>query len=201
MKIVSEISEDEMVACFLIAESNSKRFNDHLNNAAKMHDVDYTIIQKPNLNNKSENQLRRKILETYRGYNNALLFEGFPPSVKWARVDLTPSEVLKIKYADYSYWNELSKGRRSPISAVETIKEGREIFGTRNTNFIEAADSLKKGVKFPELILVSTSPTDDLVALEGHLRLTAYALAREFIPDPLQVIVGFSEQMKGWSMY
>jgi hypothetical protein len=40
-----------------------------------------------------------------------------------------------------------------------------------------------------------------LVALEGHLRLTAYALRPERIPDPLTAILGSSPHMPRWGCY
>jgi hypothetical protein len=38
----------------------------------------------------------------------------------------------------------------------------------------------------------------EFIVLEGHVRLTAYFLALEHIPEELEVIVGFSPDMDDW---
>ena len=60
--------------------------------------------------------------------------------------------------------------------------------------FLRAAQALRKGALFPELILVGVSPTDQLTVFEGHVRLTAYMLAPECLPERLEVIVGFAPE-------
>jgi len=42
--------------------------------------------------------------------------------------------------------------------------------------------------------LVGATPAADLTVYEGHLRLTAYLLAPECIPEELEVIVGFAPE-------
>ena len=49
------------------------------------------------------------------------------------------------------------------------------MFGVLNRRFVDAARAVAQGVRFPPLILVGPR-RDDLVCLEGHLRLTGYAL-------------------------
>jgi hypothetical protein len=52
----------------------------------------------------------------------------------------------------------------------------------------------------PELIAVAT-PGGPLVLIEGHARLTAYALYPEFLPDELEILLGTSEDVAQWSEY
>lgn len=63
MKLVSKIPEDVIVAEFLLAEFNSDRFRNGIIDALCDHDS--SLITKPNLNDQTENQLRRNILGEY----------------------------------------------------------------------------------------------------------------------------------------
>jgi len=116
-------------------------------------------------------------------------------------IDLDRDEAARVRYIDYLYWNELSGYSRLPGAAAAAIRAGREVYGQTNEGFLRAAQALREGAAFPELILVGVSPTDDLAVFEGHLRVTAYMLAPECLPERLEVIVGFAPecaQMKCW---
>lgn len=199
MRLLTPISEAEMVAVFLKGESSSQRFQKELEQAAEKLGSEWGLIENPNVKDEKENSLRHEIFAEYRGWSKGeQLFENFPTDVSWHRAELTKDEVLKIKYINYSYWNELSNNSRLPTEAAETIRAGKTVFDVSNQNFLTMADALRNGAKFPELILVASSETSELVVLEGHARLTAYALAPDFIPDPFTVIVGISPEMVHW---
>jgi len=51
------------------------------------------------------------------------------------------------------------------------------------------------------LILTGVSPSAPLVVMEGHVRLTAYALALECLPALLEAIVGFSPDFAEWGAH
>jgi len=51
------------------------------------------------------------------------------------------------------------------------------------------------------MILVTTGPGSDLVVLEGHARLTAFMLAREWLPPELEVLVGSSSTVACWGLW
>jgi len=52
----------------------------------------------------------------------------------------------------------------------------------------------------PPLIAVH-APGSYLVLLEGHVRVTAYALFPEHLPSQLELFLGESPRMKGWCQY
>ena len=119
----------------------------------------------------------------------------------WQRVALTPAELLDVNYIDYSYWNELSNGTRSPRAAATTIRAGRTIYGVSNAPFWRGADALRQGAVFPELILVRAGADRPLVVVEGHVRLTVYALVPELIPADVTVLLGTSPHISQWVDY
>ena len=190
MKLVKSTTEADMIAVFLKAEIGSQRFGQIVLALLEHDKKSRTVVDMPDITNRDENTYRRKLLGAYRTY----VFEELPTHVAWYRALLTRQEVAKVRYIDYDYWNELSSHTRLPHVAIEAIVAGREIFGVSNEGFLDCAQALREGVRFPELILVGASPTAVLTVFEGHVRLTAYMLAPECLPEELEVIVGFAPE-------
>lgn len=148
---------------------------------------------------REENELRVGALTTLRGYGSREgLFHGFPHDVQWEWVALTPDEVLAVRYIEYDYWAELSGGSRLPLDAAERIRAGITVFRVPNDGFVELADALGRRA-LPELIVVGSDGR--LVVLEGHARLTAYALRPEALPPELDVLLGRSPRIAEWSCW
>jgi hypothetical protein len=200
VKIVSQVQEDEVIAEFLIAEVNSDRFKEGILNALGDHDLNLLI--KPNLNDQAENQIRRDILGQTRGFGrNTDLFENFPKEVKWYKAFFEKQDLNEVMYINYSYWNELSSNTRLPLQASKNIMNQIEVFGISNQGFLDINLALKNGKVFPRLIFVSMNENSRVVVLEGHARLTAYYLDNDYIPDELEVIIGFSDKFSEWDLY
>ena len=92
-------------------------------------------------------------------------------------------------------WNELSGGSRLPADAPARIRAGVRVFGVSNRRFVAAARAVARGEVFPPLILAG-GRRDALVCLEGHPRLTAYALAG--FPAHVECLVGTAPSMDRW---
>ncbi|WP_339296258.1 hypothetical protein MKY82_13360 [Paenibacillus sp. FSL W7-1279] len=200
MKIVSQVQEDEVIAEFLFAEVNSDRFKEGILNALGDHDLNLLI--KPNLNDQAENQIRRDILGQTRGFGrNTDMFENFPTEVKWYKAFFEKQDLNEVMYINYSYWNELSSNTRLPLQASKNIMNQIEVFGVSNQGFLDINLALKNGKVFPRLIFVSMNENSRVVVLEGHARLTAYYLDNDYIPDELEVIIGFSDKFSVWDLY
>jgi hypothetical protein len=159
-------------------------------------------LTSPNLGDAEENALRRALLEETRAYaRREGLFGGFPDDVHWDRVTLTPDELMAVRYINYSYWIELSGGTRRPEDAAERIRSGINVFGVPSEGFLDVARAFADGTEWPELIIVSAVAAGRNVVLEGHVRLTAMALAPDAIPAEVEVIRGVSPRMTEWSEY
>jgi hypothetical protein len=74
---------------------------------------------------------------------------------------------------------------------------GTRAWDVPNDRFKKAARALAGGEQFPPLILVGEK-RDELVCLEGHLRLTAYALAG--FPFDVECLVGTAPTMGRWTL-
>lgn len=204
MLVIESISEDEMIAVFLKAEINSPRFGDTILKFLAQHNLHRRMIDQPDTAIELENQIRRDLLDAYRGYTQRQeghFFENFPGSMTWIRAALNREDLSRVRYINYSYWNELSSSTRRPNDAAPNIRNGVVIFKVSSQPFLDAAQTFKQSPHFPEMIFVGTSLTDDLVILEGHFRMTVYFLEPDLIPDEITAIVGISPDIQRWSLY
>lgn len=201
MLILENISEDEMVANFLKAEIGSPRFGSIIQSLLEITSLDRKIIDFPNTQSLSENNYRLSILDGYRGYlRKELLFKNFPEGVKWKRAALGTGDLKKLRYIKYDYWEKLSGGTRLVSDGARNIKNGVTIYGSSNDQFLAAARHLESGGSFIDPIVVAPRDGADLVILEGHLRLTAFAMAK-IAKKKIRTIVGFSPEISRWSLY
>ena len=190
MRLLRRTSEADMIAVFLRAEITSLRFGHWIKAQLERDHKNRFLVEAPNILNASENAYRRHLLATYRAY----VFDELPTHITWYRALLDRDEIAKVRYIDYDYWNALSVQTRLASDAAETIRSGREIYGQSNQGFLDAAQALRTGTQFPELIVVGVSADSALTVYEGHVRLTAYLLAPECIPEAIEVIAGFAEE-------
>lgn len=190
-----------MIAKFLQAEINSPRFSAQINKQLAMQQLVANIITDPDTTNATENAARRQILDSYRDFSNRKeLFAVFPQQVDWYLEQFDAQQLVsEVKYIDYSYWNELSDHTRSAVVAARNIAAGKEVFGVTNDGFYSASKSLQNGKQFSQLIVVSDFKQS--VVLEGHVRLTAYAMNRDKLPSQIEVIIGYSEEMARWECF
>ena len=200
MKLLRASTEHEMILEFLKAESTSVRFAERLKEAREKLGFQEEIITKADLQDALQNAKRKKLLGVFRGYGeDRELFERFPKELtEWSLCSFSASDFENIRYIDYSYWNELSAGTRKPLAAAETIRRGVRIFEVSNEGFLRAAEYIKGGGSFPKLFFI-TADYDTFVIVEGHQRMTAYALVPECFEE-IEVIVGkcSEEELRLW---
>jgi hypothetical protein len=203
MRYLGDCSENEMIAAFLQAEIASPRFLAEIEAALRAAGLRRRIVTAPDFESANENQARRQLLSTYRGYGrDAGLFDGFPTDVRWLRALLDRDDLRRVRYIDYSYWVELSGGSRLPGDAARRIAADVEPFGVSNAPFRAVRDRLARGEHLADMIVVGASGDDDLVVLEGHLRLTAiHLLPLERRPLEIPAIVGISPRFADWPLY
>ncbi|KOV67649.1 hypothetical protein [Streptomyces sp. MMG1121] len=197
MRVLGVSNEAEMVACFLGGELSSERFGGDIRSRLVACGQTEELITRPDLSDAGANAARRALLAATRGYGeDRELFENFPARVTWTRAVLSAAEVAQVRYMNYSYWVELSGGSRRPADAAGRVRAGVRAFDVPNERFVKAARALTRGERFSPLILVGEGH-ERLVCLEGHLRLTAYALAG--FPADVECLVGTAPAMGRWA--
>lgn len=202
MKLIRDVTENEMVAVFLQAEINSARWGESIQALLTRNEKNRNIIDTPDLASELENSYRKQLLGEFRGYvQDKHLFETFPNDVTWQLVHLSKQELEKVKYMNYDYWTKLANGTRLAKVGAESVKNRAEVFDVSNEGFLKAANAIKDGVEFPHMIFVAKDFNSDIVVLEGHQRITAYFLVPESIENGLDVILGISGNMPQWCSY
>jgi hypothetical protein len=197
MRHLERITEHEMVAHFLKTEINSVRFREQILALLQREGKDPRIIEQPDLGSDAENAFRARLLGEFRGYKrHEEIFRFVPDDTAWHRYALLRDELARVRYINDDYWTVLSGGTRRAMDAARNIRAGIEVFGQSTGWALGLAREVERGAVFPELILVGTDEASELTVLEGHVRLTAYALALECVPEPLTAIVGFGAGME-----
>ena len=197
MRLLETISVDAMVAHFLKTEIHSVRFRSALLSLLARDGKDESIVDNPNLLDSAENAYRAALLGEFRGYGrDADVFQDFPDDMVWYRATLDRADRERVLYIDdEEFWNDFSGGSRLVRDAVQRIYAG-EVPDEEAGWFWPIADALAQGQTFPELILVYNPTTEELVLLEGHVRMTGFLLRPENLPSELPVLLGVSAQMK-----
>jgi hypothetical protein len=145
-------------------------------------------------------RFREDVLAGRRGWRvGDGLFDGLPTDLEWQRLALTPDEVLDIRYIHWHWWQKISGATRSPREAARRIRAGL-VPGADPEWHRPIAERLRSDDPPPELIVIA-KPRGPLVLLEGHIRLTAYALWPEYLPDELEILLGVSENAPRWGCY
>jgi hypothetical protein len=201
MRIVRTATEEEVVAAFLRGELESPRWRARLLDLLREDGVDASVVTSPRVEDASENAYRAALLDRHRAWlRRKGLFTGFPERVEWSRAALAPEEVLAIDYIDWDWWLRVSGGTRRPLDAAARIRRG-EIAGVSAGEHEPIAERLRSTEPQVELIAVAPRDLSRLVAVEGHVRLTAYALFPAYLPEELEIFVGTADDIERWSEY
>jgi len=197
-------SEDEMIALFVGGELTSDRFGPTIGDLLQSRGIDPQVVASPDLADARHRAQRREVLAEYRGYGTdaGQYLSGFPTrGVRWAWVGLSPDELGSARYINWSYWLELSGGSRGPGDAAERIRAGIEPYGVSNAALLAMAERVAAGEVFAPLILAQAHESGGLVVVEGHARLTAYALELRRLPREIEVLLGSSADIARWPLY
>jgi len=201
MRLLGPASEEEMIAVFLRGELDSGRYGKKLRTLLARDRRAEDVLRRPDLGDVEANAYRRRLLEEHRAYERRDgLFGGFPQQVEWFRAALERDEVLDILYIDWDWWLELSGGTRRPRDAARRILEAEGADATAAEHEPLAA-ALQTTPPPPELIAVTTPARTPLVLVEGHARLTAYALFPDYLPAKLEILLGVSDEMPRWCQF
>ena len=193
MRLLHRMSEHEVVATFLRAELDSGRYGATLRALLARDGRPEEVLRRPDFASETDNDYRRTLLDEHRAFERREgLFLGFPRHVEWQRAALEPGEVLAIRYINWEWWLDASGGSRRATDAARRIRAG-ELAGVSADEHEAFADAAEQ----PELIAATTPDLAPLVLVEGHARLTAYALFPERLPPELELFVGISPEMPG----
>ena len=196
MKIIRESNENEMLLEYLKCEVNSNRFSEKLEKTLAELNLSQNIILNANLDDESENQQRKLIMEKFREYPTGDIFKNFPKHIKWQYVQFEEGDFDKMFFLNWPCWNRRTNNSGKPADAAQNILKGIEFEDIPNEKFLSGLKYLESGNKFKPIIAV-TCNGEKIVLIEGHSRVTVYALKPELFVGTFGYI-GFcsKEEMK-----
>lgn len=199
MRILGRVDEAEVVAAYLRGELESERFASPILAALERDGVPAEVVSRPDPGDEKQNAYRRELLGEVRGWGrDERMFRNFPADVAWSRAVLTRDEVASILFIDWDWWLTVTGGSRRPADAAATLRrEAPDEVAWHEP----IARRLVSGPPLPELIVIRLREGERLVVLEGHVRLTAFALFPEALPDELEVLLGESPRLVRWTSY
>ena len=196
VRIQEPLSVNVMIAAFLQAEAASPRFGLQVQRLLTRDKQDRHVLDTPDLTSAPENIYRAGLLSEWRGYGrDADVFTNLPDDTQWFHALLDRTDLERVKYINDDYWIGFSGGSRLVKDAVARIHSG-EIDSGEAACYRVFARALAQGTRFPELILLHNPRTNELVVLEGHIRITSYLLWLESRSTKLRVILGSSGEME-----
>src|SRR5215471_4185436 len=100
MRTLALDQENEMILAFIRAEIDSPRYGRLYAQSIFLNGWNPSVlIDKADLTKSEDNENRRALLRSVRGYgNSAYLFIGFPRDVKWRSVLIERGDYAKLKY-------------------------------------------------------------------------------------------------------
>jgi hypothetical protein len=205
MRLVRSASEDEVIAAFLRAEIDSDRFGQGILAALEADHRPRSIVDSAILRDPEESMYRRSLLGRVRGWGRGEgMFQGFPAEIEWNLAAVTPKELAQVRYIAWDWWLDRSAGTRLATEYARRIRAG-DFPGDPDSGlrYHEAvARRLREGPPLPLLIVVSErSRPDFLVLVEGHVRLTAFFLYPEMLPEEMELYLGTAIGLDRWGLY
>jgi O-antigen/teichoic acid export membrane protein len=189
LRKIRRVSENEVIAEFLRGEFYRDEFTPYRKRFAKP-------VTQPDFSNERENSLRRAMLYRRRGR----LWQELPPDTEWWEVELTPSEISRMRVFPRNQWLRYGVPSFLLPETVERIRT--RILAHSGDSFIEKLRSLslemrtQQNSEFDSVILITINERTPLTIIEGNHRMTAAALG---VPDELhrrfRFMCGFSPHM------
>jgi hypothetical protein len=196
-------TEPEVVLAFLRGEIDSERFGADVRRA--LGEVGGArLVRQPDLASPEENRARECALAAARGWRDTGLFEGFPERVDWCHGVLPPEILARVRYIDYSYWNELSGGSRRPADVQDMLRSGRlpDWVVELGTDWcFRLAARLAGAASLDDLIMVAAPDLSRIVVLEGHARLTGVFVGGLQERLTVRAYVGVSAAIDRWGCF
>lgn len=204
MRVLRPASEDEMIAEYLRQEYASyDRYGSEIAGCLDLAGASTELVTHPDLAKEADNRTRKRVFALYRRYGEPgpSFFTGFPVGrVDWTWMSLSPDEVLATLFT--RYWAGIWEGPRSPRDLGRRIREGRVPGWVDGDGILPRLDSLVEAISAGHqpspMILVTADGGSTRVVMEGHTRLTAYALAAPHLPRETISLLGHSAEVARW---
>jgi O-antigen/teichoic acid export membrane protein len=181
------VPEQEVVAEFLRSEFYEPEF-------AAFRERYADLVEKPDLTNVRDNQIRKALLYRRRGR----LWRELPPDTEWWEVELTPEEISRMRVFARNQWLRFGPPDFLLLTTADRVRD--RILANSSDPFIEKLRSLSiemaQDVVYSSIILITINQQTPITIIEGNHRMTAAALvAPETLHARFRFLCGFSPRM------
>lgn len=192
MRIISQVSNEFMIAAFLRAEMSSSRFRHRIDAVVPPHDPRLAWLCSPDLDDPEQCKFRDTVLGHTRGWRTQRsdsLLASLPSDTQWMLTEVSLSELLQVRFIREGAWVRHTDGRRTVAAMHE--------FAPPESPLLALSELIPMQAYENPMIAVGQG-MDDLVMLEGNGRLSA---AEKSGRDHFQLIVGLSSRMHSWKWW
>ena len=202
MRKLRRLTEAEVIADFLRGEFFHKEYDaDRAQFTA--------IVERPNLTNATENEIRRVLLFRRRD----TMWWELPEDRQWWEIEFDPEDVELVSVFPRAHWRHIARGNFSALHVAERVrqlKDGRSdeflskisAIGSRLSTDLIQDDLPQKDLPQGMIILLGLDERSPVTLLEGNHRFIAALLAGgpELLKNARMVAV-FSPQMEKCCWY
>ena len=202
MRKLRRLTEAEVIADFLRGEFFHKEYEaDRAQFTA--------IVERPNLTNATENEIRRVLLFRRRD----TMWWELPEDRQWWEIEFDPEDVELVSVFPRAHWRHIARGNFSALHVAERVRQlkdgGSDEFlskisaiGSRLSNDLIQDDLPQKDLPQGMIILLGLDECRPVTLLEGNHRFIAALLAGgpELLKNARMVAV-FSPQMEKCCWY
>lgn len=195
MNLVRCVTESEVIAEFLRNEFHHTEFDRDRSRFER-------CVAVPDINNETENVLRRALLFRRRG----TMWRELPRDTQWWEVEMTAHDLNHTRVFPRAQWRKIAAGDFLLPNIVERIRNGHARNGKRTARFLNRLTTFSSELQTQDassaILLIGVDHTQPLTIMEGNHRLTAAMLASpEIALGRFRFFCGLSPRMTDCCWY
>ena len=186
VRVMRRVAEDEVIAGFLQGDFQHSAFSEYWEALGK-------IVDKPNLEDSSENAIRRALLYT----RHLSLWKELPAGTEWYEVEVNEASLGYIRIFPRAQWRRIANGNFSIPKIAEGLLTRQQALDSAFLLKIRGISDhlLDEDAAFGAVILIGVNEYQPLTVLDGNHRLVAATLASPSRLRRLRFMCGFSPRM------
>jgi hypothetical protein len=187
IRLVRRVSEDEVVAEFLKNDFHNPEFKDYQSVVAD-------VVATPNLDDASENALRRALLFIRHG----TLWRELPKETEWFEVEVGGRDLQQIRVFPRAQWRKLARGNFAITEIVRSIAD-RSQDDVAGDAFLAKIRRLRHQLSQRALtgaiLLIGLEDKGPFTILDGNHRMVAATLISPDAVNTFRFFCGLSPRM------
>jgi len=192
IRLIRQVSEDEVIAEFLKSDFHRHEFNEY---QQPFRD----LVLHPNLDDTDDNAKRRALLFI----RHLSLWQELPLDTKWHEIELNERDLSNVRIFPRAQWRKVA---RNNFSATEIALGMRNRSDLLDHAFVSKVAAIGRQIgrdssAFGAVVLIGANECEPLTVLDGNHRLIAAMLTSPMRLNKLRFLCGLSPRMKECCWY